>query len=256
MFNSLLLKYFLREIAFGSWRMSKVLLIEDDSVLAAQLVEALQKEGWNVEHVDNGKDGLQLLQNFVFDLVLLDWNLPDLAGIDVCKFARNQNIGAPIIFLTGNDETAKIEAGLDTGADDYVTKPFQLRELMARMRSVLRRSSGQSQENLSIGDFRFDKKKKSLYFKEQVLLLTATESELLEYLMRHPDQPFSALELFRAVWESDSNSDETTVRVHIRVLRRKFGLAGFPELIRTVLGKGYFVESAEKKVSVELNSAD
>lgn len=223
--------------------MSKVLIIEDDLSLASHLADSLGKEGWNLEHAATGKDGLQLLEHFRFDIVLLDWNLPDIQGIDVCKSIRAQKIATPIIFLTGNDAIQMIETGLDTGADDYLTKPFEIRELLARMRSVLRRSSGLAQENLGIGEIRFDKKAKALLYRDKVLPLTSTESELVEFLLRHTDEMFSSADLFRAVWASDSDSNDTTVRVHIRVLRRKLDLAGFPELIKTTLGKGYFIDS-------------
>jgi DNA-binding response OmpR family regulator len=223
--------------------MSKLLLVEDDIALANNLQQALSAEGWHVETAHTGKDGMQLLKNFKYDMILLDWNLPDIEGIDICRSFRADGGTTPIIFLTGNHELDYIEKGLDNGADDYVTKPFEIRELMARIRSTQRRSSNQASAMLTIGEVKLDRKLRVLHCGKELVKLTSMESDLIEFLMRNPDQTFSSAELFSSVWASDSNSDETTVRVHVRVLRRKLGIAGQPEFIKTILGKGYLIES-------------
>ena len=224
-------------------RMSKLLIVDDDVELTKHLKESIANYGWSVEAVHTGLDASQMLESFGFDMVLLDWDLPDITGIDVCRAFRQRGKTTPVIFITGKDELNALENALDIGADDYITKPFELRELMARIRSLQRRASGLATSDLIIGDAKLDKKSRKLYFGSVEVKLTALENELVEYLMRHPNQIFSSADLFNAVWSSDTESTVDTVRVHIRILRRKLGLSGHADFVKTVLGSGYVIES-------------
>ena len=224
--------------------MSKILLVDDDIELTKHLGEFLVNSGgWAVEKAHTGKDANQLLENFAYDMILVDWDLPDTTGIDICRAFRQRGNTTPLIFLTGKDQISSLEAAFDIGADDYITKPFELRELMARLRSLQRRASGLATADLIIGDARLDKKMRRLTLGGAEVKLTSLESELVEFLMRHPDQPFSSAELFKAIWSSDSESTEDTVRVHIKVLRRKLAVSGRTDFVKTILGSGYVIES-------------
>ena len=180
--------------------MAKVLIVEDDPQLQRKLQEWFISENHLVEAVDSGEDALQLLTNFKFDLVLLDWNLTDITGLNVCQRYRENGGTTPIIFLTGEGDIDHKEAGLNSGADDYLVKPFELRELAARIRSVLRRPHELLPSELKVGDVCLDPSKRSVTYGASQMHLMPKECALLEYLMRHPNHCFSAKTLLDAVW--------------------------------------------------------
>lgn len=223
--------------------MAKVLLIDDDIELCELLKEELIAAKWAVETAYNGRDGLQLLENFAYDLIVLDWQMPDLNGIDVLSHYRKDGGNTPVIFLTGEQSIESKMRGLDTGADDYLTKPFDLREFMARVRSMYRRPRELLQGDLQMHGAELSVKTKRIIWKDKEIKLSTTECSILEFMMRHPDQIFSSADLFKRVWPSDTDAREDTVRVHMHVLRRKLNLAGAPELIETVKGSGYILKS-------------
>ncbi|CAN5457873.1 response regulator transcription factor [soil metagenome] len=233
--------------------MAKLLLIDDDLTLLELLNGVLVGEGWVVETANNGRDGLQLMQNFSFDLVLLDWQLPDIDGLEVLSTYRSNGGTIPIIFLTGKKDVDDKESGLDAGADDYLTKPFDVRELLARMRSVQRRSLQNFQTNLSANGVELNLKLRTLHLKNDTesksngdVKLSTTEASILEFFFRHPDQLFSAAEVFDRVWPSETEAKADTLRVHLHVLRRKLSLAELPELVKTIKGSGYILETGNK----------
>lgn len=230
--------------------MAKLLLIDDDPTLLELLNGVLAGEGWIVETASNGRDGLQLMQNFSFDLVLLDWQLPDINGLEILSTYRSKGGTIPIIFLTGKKDVDDKESGLDAGADDYLTKPFDVRELLARMRSVQRRSTQTFQANLSANGVELNMKLRTLQLtgsvaskSNNIVKLSTTEASILEFFFRHPDQLFSAAEVFDRVWPSETDAKADTLRVHLHVLRRKLSLAGLPELVKTIKGSGYILET-------------
>lgn len=230
--------------------MAKLLLIDDDPTLLELLNGVLAGEGWIVETASNGRDGLQLMQNFSFDLVLLDWQLPDINGLEILTTYRSSGGTIPIIFLTGKKDVDDKESGLDAGADDYLTKPFDVRELLARMRSVQRRSTQTFKANLSANGVELNMKLRTLQLTESIssksnniVKLSTTEASILEFFFRHPNQLFSAAEVFDRVWPSETDAKADTLRVHLHVLRRKLSLAGLPELVKTIKGSGYILET-------------
>jgi Response regulators consisting of a CheY-like receiver domain and a winged-helix DNA-binding domain len=223
--------------------MPKVLLVDDDLVLSKMLKQELEAQSWHVEHADCCGDGKQLLEQFKYDLILLDWSLPDGTGFDLCKHFRSLGGTTPVIFLTGKNDIDSKEAGLDIGADDYLTKPFDVRELMARVRSLLRRPSGFLQKGLTINGVELDTKSSQIVYGNHRIRLSQTELAILEFFFRNPNRLVPSVELFEAVWPSDTDVREDTVRVHILILRRKLDLAGLKEMIKTVRGSGYILEA-------------
>ncbi|MDR3616386.1 MAG: response regulator transcription factor [Candidatus Obscuribacterales bacterium] len=223
--------------------MSKALIIEDDPNVANTLAELLRHSGWTIETTNNGADGLQLISQFSYDLVLLDWCLPDLTGLELCTRYRASGGTMPIIFITGQNDVADIESGLDAGSNDYITKPFEKRELMARIRNVMRQPRGiATVDVIRISNITFDSRRRLISSETKVAQFTAVEYNLIEYLLRNKGESFTTDQLFNAIWQSDSNSSEETVRVHIRVVRRKLELAGLPALILHRRGFGYSLE--------------
>lgn len=221
--------------------MAKVLLVEDDLEILESLVSWLRMENYTVESVEMGKDALQLLDNFKYDVIVLDWGLPDLSGVEVLRKFRNNGGLTPVIFLTGRDDVSSKETGLDAGADDYLTKPFDVRELGARIRSLLRRPVGLMPKKITIGNLVLEPETRKVFFSGQPLRLTNKEYAVLEFLVHHPNQVFGARALMQAIWPSDSESSEDTVRACVKNLRRKI-TCGNKCIIKTVLGSGYTVE--------------
>jgi DNA-binding response OmpR family regulator len=221
---------------------SKALIVEDDVDIAADLARLLELNDWIVEICHNGADALQLMSQYPFDLFLLDWNLPELNGFELCQRYRKDGGNQPIIFISGNSDVSFKEAGLDAGSDDYITKPFNERELMARVRTVMRRPREVIQsKDQSFGSLNLDSRKRTIGDGVRVAQLTNVEYRLLEYLIRHCGESFSTAQLFAAIWHSDSDSSEETVRVHIRILRKKLELAQLPQILIHRRGFGYSV---------------
>ena len=169
---------------------------------------------------------LQLCRNFEYDIILIDWSLPGISGIDVCDEYRRTGGTSWVIILSDMPHVEHIEAGLDAGADDYISKPFDIRELAARVRRALRRSGTEIQPKLRIGDVLLDVSKRTLTVNEQSLSLTRKEAALLEYLMRHPNRFVSTSKLLAAVWPSGCTSSGGTVRTFMRNLRQKLDAVG------------------------------
>jgi DNA-binding response OmpR family regulator len=227
--------------------MSKILLVEDDTEMAGWLKDWFKQENFVFESTDNGEDALQLLEQFEFDVIILDWGLPDITGLEVCKRYRSNGGDAPVLFLTGKGEIDDKEKGLDSGADDYLTKPFDVRELAARVRSLLRRPKQILPVELTVRGVSLDLKTRVVREGNNHLRLMPKECALLEFLMRHPDTIYSSKALLDSVWRSDSDSSEDTVRTCMRTLRLKLQKLGREDLIKTILGSGYIIEVAEKK---------
>jgi len=222
--------------------MAKILLVEDDKDVSDSVLSWLQMEKYTVEHATCGEDAQQLLENYRFDLIVLDWGLPGLSGFEVLKNFRMNGGDTPVIFLTGRDDLDSKTFGLDGGADDYITKPFDMRELTARIRTRLRRPGGLLPAKISFGNVVLDPELRKVSVDAKPVRLTNKEYAVLEFLMRHPGQVFSSRAMLDAVWTSDTESSEDTVRACVKNLRRKITLEGQDCVLKTIAGSGYTVE--------------
>ncbi len=201
--------------------MAKILLIEDDTCLAATIDEWLQVERHSVEVAYDGSSGWDFLQLSKFDLVILDWNLPFTSGLELCKKFRAVHGSAPIIMLTGRCTISEKEEGLDSGADDYLTKPFSFKELAARIRALLRRPPDLLTGVLITGDIILDPVKHQVIKNNKEIYILRQDFALLEFLMRHPREVFSNTTLLQRVWSSDSEAAGDAIRSSIKRLRHK-----------------------------------
>ncbi|HEY9789069.1 MAG TPA: response regulator transcription factor [Candidatus Obscuribacterales bacterium] len=218
-----------------------MLIVDDEPKYSDQMRDVLVRHGWTVEVASTGLDGLQLLNNFRFDLVLLDWNLPQMTGLEICRKYRAGGGQSPIIFVTGRDGIGDMESGFDAGGDDYVTKPFDVRELLARVKALNRRPGRQVESKLSAHGVNFDPKLRTVSRTAQSVQLSMLEGSILEYLLRNKNRFFSASELFEAVWEPTADGSDETVRVRMRIMRQKLAKIGAENLIETVRGSGYVI---------------
>jgi OmpR-family two-component system manganese-sensing response regulator len=221
--------------------MAKLLLVDDDNSLRTQLVQLLKAEGHQVEDAACGADGLQMMQNFAYDLIVLDWSMPDMTGLDVCQKYRQGGGRALILFLTGNQEVQSKAAGLDSGGDDYLVKPFSVIELLARLRSLLRRPQTLIDNAPVVGDYRLDPKKRQLTAGAKVVSLSQLETRIVELLLASPGQIFTSKDLFKLAWSSESESSEQSVRVHVKAIRNKLAAAEIADFIKTHKGGGWYV---------------
>lgn len=221
--------------------MAKILLVDDDQALVETLCEQLKANGYICEACFNGEDALQLLGNFHHDLIVLDWSLPGLSGKEVCQKFRKNGGQAPIIFLTGQGDIEFKEAGLDAGADDYLVKPFEVRELLARAKTLLKRRPLTNLEKLTVDGMTLNVAAMTISLSTKVVSLRPKEVSLLEYLMKNANKVYSAQQLLTGVWPSDSEATTGSVRVWIKYLREKLAEVGRPDLIETVGKSGYTI---------------
>src|SRR5277367_3822317 len=215
----------------------RVLLVEDDGMIAQGLQTALRQSGFAVDWVADGKSADAALQDSVFDVVLLDLGLPQRDGLDVLRAMRQRSNGTPVIILTARDEIQNRIAGLDAGADDYIVKPFDLDEVMARMRSVLRRAGGRGDSSIQHGELRLDLVSRTIERNGTPVSLSAHEFAVLEALLQRPGAVLSRAQLEDRVYGWDSQIGSNAVEVYVHGLRRKLG----NDVIRTLRGVGYFV---------------
>lgn len=221
----------------------KVLFVEDDQAIALGLVYSLEKEGYEVIHCVNQKAAFQQLETQKFDLLLLDVSLPDGDGYTVCKFAKRQK-DVPVIFLTAMDDEVNIVLGLDIGGDDYVTKPFRIKELLSRMKSVLRRYQKDIQDIEHIQDIEIHLREGKVYREGSEVFLTALEYRLLMVFVNHQGQVLSRSQLLEGIWDVAGDFvNDNTLSVYIKRLREKLEKdAAEPEIIKTIRGRGYRME--------------
>jgi DNA-binding response OmpR family regulator len=222
--------------------MAKILFIEDDPDLCLKVRNWLTRERHSVETVSNGREGLGLLRFYKYELVILDWNLPDLTGLEICKEYRSLGGRTPILMLTGKSEIKDKTSGLDAGADDYLTKPFHFEELSSRIKALLRRPAGLVDEVIKVGNLTLEPGSGSVENNGAPVALLPKEFALLQFLMRHPNQIFSAEALLERIWASDSDSSANTVRTYMYTLRKKICPKGAAQIIQTVHGVGYKLE--------------
>ena len=224
--------------------MAKILIIEDELKIARFLELELKHEGYEVLICGDGRNGLNKALNEDVDLIILDIMLPGLNGIEVCRRIRLKS-QVPIIMLTAKDDVSDKVAGLDTGADDYMTKPFAIEELLARIRVALNRKKNQKEpkiETLQVGDLKLNLASRSAYYKDDELVLTKKEYELLEYMLRNKNFVLSREQLLNHVWDYEYFGDTNVVDVYIRYLRQKIDEKYGIHLISTVRGVGYIIK--------------
>lgn len=226
-----------------------VLIVEDEAPLVTLLRYNLEKQGFRVEDVGDGSEALTRIAESQPDLLLLDWMLPTMSGIEVCRQVRRRPATRtlPIIMLTARAEDQDAVRGLDTGADDYITKPFSTEALIARIRALLRRSGTMPQSSkLSFHDISLDPASHRVQRNDRVLQLGPTEFRLLEFFLRHPKRVFSRENVLNAVWGRDIHVEPRTVDVHIRRLRKAINGPGEIDLVRTVRAAGYALDNEDQ----------
>ena len=221
----------------------RVLVVEDDAEIADVLRRTLRQEGHEVRSAGDGVEALQLAEDFVPDLVILDLGLPKLDGVEVCRRLRAES-DAPILILTARTQTDDRVEGLDSGADDYLVKPFERKELLARMRALLRRRPPRGTAALAVADLRLNPDTREVYRGDRPIELTNREFELLEYLMRNERLVVSRERLLEEVWGYDPMAMTNTIDVFISNLRRKLESGGEPRVLHTKRGAGYVIKAA------------
>lgn len=216
-----------------------ILLVEDEVKLARFVELELNSEGYEVRVAYDGMSGLSMAREAEPDLAILDWMLPGLTGVELCRRLRATGSKVPVILLTARDEVGDRVAGLDAGADDYVVKPFSIEELLARIRAHLRRTQDSDQEVLQFEDLSLNRMTRQVFRGSRAIELTAKEFDLLEYLLGHPRQVYTRDQILEQVWGYDFMGDSNIIEVYIRYLRLKLEEQGEKRLIHTVRGVGY-----------------
>ena len=220
----------------------KIFIIEDETSIIQLVQHNLEKDGFIVSSAINGNEGLKDLKKFEPNLLLLDWMLPDLSGIEICKSIRKDTSfkNLPVIMLTAKGEEEDKIKGLDSGADDYLTKPFSYNELLARIKAILRRSDPKTvSDTLEFDDLRLDRLEKRVFRDSIEIKLGPTEFRLLEFFLTNPKRVFSRDQILENVWPNNINVETRTIDVHVRRLRKSININNNKELIRTVRSSGY-----------------
>jgi DNA-binding response OmpR family regulator len=221
----------------------RILIVEDEKDIAGFLREGLEEEGYAVDVAYNGREGLTLaLENLEnYDVLLLDWMLPGVSGIEICRQVRKENITLPIIFLTAKDTVDDAIFGLESGANDYLRKPFAFEELLARIRVLLRPKTGE-QSLFMAGDIHLDLNRHEVTKAGTPVSLTQKEFGLLEYLLRNKGKVCRRTRILEKIWDVHFEKDDSVIDVFINALRKKLDTPGHSSFIRTVRGVGYRVE--------------
>jgi DNA-binding response OmpR family regulator len=222
--------------------MAKILVVEDDADLAGRLRTWLEAERHMAEVAHDGVSALEHLEAYTYDVIVLDWELPGLTGIEVCKRFRAKGGVTPVIMLTGHDKLSDKEQGFDSGADDYLTKPFAVKELSARIRALMRRPQIAADAVMQAGDIQLDPVAHKVFKNGSEIELMPKEFALLEFFLRHQQQLFSPESLLQKLWEPDGDSTVETVYTYIKRLRSKIDTDKKHSMIKTVYGMGYRFE--------------
>ncbi|MDF5732298.1 MAG: response regulator transcription factor [Rhizonema sp. PD38] len=221
----------------------RILVVDDQVELIDPLSRVLTREGYNVDAAYEGTSGSQLAQDGSYDLLILDWMLPGKTGLEICQELRRHGKSTPVLFLTAKDTLDDRVEGLDAGADDYLVKPFELRELLARVRALLRRSAqntyGIATPRLIAADLELDCENQVAYRQGQVIELSEKESQLLQYFMEHTGQLLTHAQIMQHLWQAGGQPSSNVIAALIRLLRRKIEISDDTTLIHTVYGKGY-----------------
>ncbi|MEB3340228.1 response regulator transcription factor [Okeania sp.] len=222
---------------------SQILIVEDEVKLAQFIELELKYEGYQVTVTNDGFTGLTTAREIKPDLIILDWMLPGLSGLELCRRLRTTGDKVPVILLTAKDDVSDRVAGLDAGADDYVLKPFSVEELLARVRAHLRRTQEPNPDLLMFEDLSLNRSTREVYRNNREIELTAKEFDLLEYLMAHPRQVLTRDRILETVWGYDFMGDSNIIEVYVRYLRLKLEANQEKRLIQTVRGVGYVLRN-------------
>lgn len=220
--------------------MTRILIVEDDERISRPVAEDLQNQCYAVDTARDGEQGWLKASENVYDLILLDWMLPKLDGLSLCKKLRDTDYVGAILMLTAKDTNQDKIRGLDSGADDYLIKPFAIDELSARVRAMLRRQSGDKRPILAVGELRLDPASCMVTFGETKVAVTPTEYRLLAFFLRNPNRTFTKEELLERLWDSQERVAGELIKAHMKGLRNHLKKAGAPDdIIETVHGLGY-----------------
>jgi two-component system, OmpR family, manganese sensing response regulator len=221
----------------------KILIVDDETALSEPLSRLLTREGYVVDVATDGRVGCDLASTGDYDLLILDWMLPNLNGLGICRYLRDRGDLTPVLFLTAKDTLDDRVIGLDAGADDYLVKPFELRELLARVRALLRRVQPvdfhPTQSKLQVDDLELDIDNQLAYIRDRRIELSEKETQLLAYLMQHAGQIVTHDCLQAQLWDRTTPPNSNVLAALVRLLRRKIEIEGSAESIQTVYGKGY-----------------
>jgi heavy metal response regulator len=217
----------------------RILVIEDEKKIASFIQRGLKEENFAVDLAFDGEQGLFLAETNPYNLIVLDIMLPERDGISICRELRRKAVRTPILMLTARDAVADKVSGLDSGADDYMTKPFSFDEFLARVRSLLRRSSGSASNVLRVQNLELNQLSRRVFRSGKEITLSAKEYALLEFLMLHADEVVTRTMISEQVWNEDFDSFTNVIDVHIKHLRDKIDIDETPSLIHTVRGRGY-----------------
>jgi two-component system, OmpR family, manganese sensing response regulator len=218
----------------------QILLVDDETELTEPLSRILKREGYQVDIAHDGAAGSLLAAQNPYDLLILDWMLPHQSGLEICQHLRSQGNTTPVLFLTAKDTLDDRVEGLDAGADDYLVKPFELRELLARVRALLRRPTVPAPSTLlQLNDLKLDLENQLAYRQERAIELSDKESQLLAYFMQYPNQVLTHEQIHQHLWKEEDKPSSNALAAQIRLLRRKIEMEFEPPLIHTVYGKGY-----------------
>ena len=220
----------------------RILLVEDERKLSAVIKKGLKEVHYAVDLADNGEDALFLAQSNPYDLIILDIMLPGRDGISICRQLRKEKNATPILMLTARDDVEDKISGLDSGADDYLTKPFSFPEFLARVRALLRRKNTEKSTRLKVADLELDQLARQAWRKGQAIELTATEYSLLEYLMLNVGQVVTRTMISEHVWNDDFDSFSNVINVYINYLRKKVDQGHEKQLIHSLRGVGYVLK--------------
>jgi two-component system, OmpR family, manganese sensing response regulator len=227
----------------------KILLVDDEIELSDPLSRILAQEGYQIDLANDGAAGMELALKNSYDLLILDWMLPYKSGLEICQQVRSHSLTTPVLFLTAKDTIDDRVDGLDAGADDYLVKPFELRELLARVRALLRRSTSEMTKSdhastylgdrLKVADLELDLENQLAYRRDRAINLSEKEIELLKYFMQHQDRLLTHEEIYSYLWQVGEQPSSNVLAALVRLLRRKIEIKGEAQLIHTVYGKGY-----------------
>jgi len=217
----------------------KILVADDDVKLCENISKMLKLDLYSVDQAFNGQEVIDLVNYYPYDLLVLDWMMPELTGVEVCKKLRETGFDSGIILLTAMDGTNNIIEGLDNGADDYIVKPFKMEELRARVRACLRRKNKIIEEEIQVGTLKLNKNKRSIFMDNIELNLTKNEFLLMEYLIANKNQVLTHEQLLEYIWDIDDNANTNTLAALVRLVRKKIDFQEGESYIQSIRGIGY-----------------